>query len=83
MFEAIKDRTQALLSAEPKARGNNGDYFFDVPDTHSVAIVASHLGIPIRDIEVRKYKVFDKEPQVNRVPLDRYTNAVASVVKEL
>ena len=83
MFEAIKARTQALLEAEPKARGNSGDYFFDIPDTHSVAIVASHLGIPIRAIEVRKYKVFDKEPQVNSVPLQRYTDAVASVVREL
>lgn len=82
MFKAIKERTEALLLAEPRARGNIGEYFFDIPDTHSVAIVASHLGIPIKEIKVGKYTVFDKEPQVNSEPLKRYTEAVASVVSK-
>ena len=49
MFDEIKKRAIELLEEEPAARGgNDGDYFFDIPDTHSVAIVASHLGMPIR-----------------------------------
>ena len=84
MFESIKDRTLALLHKEPKARGGkSGKYFFDIPDTHSVAIVASHRGLPIRKIQVRKYKVFDKEPQVNGQPLERYRTAVSGVVAKL
>ena len=84
MFEEIKKRAKDLLEHEPMARGNNeGNYFFDIPDTHSVAIVASHAGKPIRNIAVGKYKVFDKEPQVNGEPLRRYTEAVNAVVSNL
>ena len=80
MFDAIKERTKDLLRHEVRARGNKGDYFFDIPDTHSVAIVASHLGLPIRDIKVGKYQVFDEEPQVNSEPLARYTKAIRGAV---
>ena len=83
MFQAIRKRTENLLNSEPQARGNEEDCFFDIPDTHSVAIVASHLGLPIRDIEVRKYQVYDKEPQVNSGPLERYTSAIEAVVDKL
>ena len=83
MFEEIKRRAEELLKHEPMARGNEGNYFFDIPDTHSVAIVASHEGKPIRSITVGKYRVFDKEPQVNGPPLQRYTEAVNAVVSKL
>ena len=68
---------------EPAALGGQEEYFLDVPDTHSVAIVASHLGMPIRQIEVRRYRVFDKKPQVNHEPLKRYKEAIARVVAVL
>ena len=48
MFDEIKERANNLLNDEPIARGGADKYFLDVPDTHSVAIVASHLGMPIR-----------------------------------
>ena len=83
MFEEIKRRAKKLLEHEPMARGNEGNYFFDIPDTHSVAIVASHEGKPIRSITVGKYRVFDKEPQVNGPPLQRYAEAVNAVVSKL
>ena len=82
MFNEIKLRAERLLREEPAARGGCvlEDYFLDVPDTHSVAIVASHLGMPIRQIEVRRYTVFDKMPQVNSEPLKRYKRAIGRVV---
>ena len=80
MFNEIKERAETLLGDEPAARGGQGEYFLDVPDTHSVAIVASHLGMPIRNIEVRRYQVFDKAPQVNQEPLMRYKEAIERVV---
>ena len=80
MFDEIKDRANKLLREEPAARGGQGEYFLDVPDTHSVAIVASHLGMPIRQIEVRRYEVFDQMPQVNNEPLKRYKEAIGRVV---
>ena len=58
-------------------------HFLDIPDTHSVAIVASHLGLPIREIAVGKYQVFDEEPQVNSGPLERYTDAIRGAVEHL
>ena len=83
MFEEIKSRVDKLLSEEASARGTAGEMFFDIPDTHSVAIVASHYGRPIRSIEVRKYQVFDQSPQVNREPLERYKGAIDKAVAEL
>ena len=84
MFDEIKKRAERLLDNEPAARGGHTEeYFLDVPDTHSVAIVASHLGMPIRQIEVRSYQVFDKSPQVNGEPLKRYKEAIGRVVSVL
>ena len=81
MFDEIKTRAKRLLEEEPTARGGkDGRYFYDVPDTHSVAIVASHHGMPISRIEVGKYEVFDQEPMVNREPLKRYMDAIEQVV---
>ena len=81
MFDEIRRRTSQLLDAEAFARGGEkGQYYFDVPDTHSVAIVASHHGMPIRQIEVRTYPVFDKRPMVNIGPLRRYKEAIERVV---
>jgi len=80
MFEDIKGRSKKLLEEEPKARGGDGEYFYDIPDTHSVAIVASHHGIPISQIEVGKYKVFEEKPMVNRKPLERYKLTISEVV---
>ena len=84
MFDEIKVRAKRLLKNEPAARGGQVDeYFLDIPDTHSVAIVASHIGMPIRQIEVRSYQVFDKAPQVNSEPLKRYKEAIERVVAVL
>ena len=85
MFDAIKVRTKDLLENEPRARSRSDkdEYFRNIPDTHSVAIVASHHGLPIRKIEVRKYRVFDQEPQVNSVPLRRYAEAIRAAVDAL
>ena len=84
MFAEIKKRSNKLLTQEAAARGNKtGKYFLDVPDTHSVAIVASHLGMPIREITVGRYSVFDQEPQVNSAPLERYMQCIGEVVSLL
>ena len=64
MFEEIKNRS-TNCSVRRQAPVDCRRMFFDIPDTHSVAIVASHYGRPIRSIEVRKYQVFDQSPQVN------------------
>ena len=84
MFDQIKSKVTYLIENQREAGINNGeDIFFDIPDTHSVAIVASHQGIPIKDINVGSYEVHEENPQVNRVPLDRYQTAIDLVARKL
>ncbi|MGB8799244.1 MAG: hypothetical protein WCC97_01045 [Candidatus Acidiferrales bacterium] len=83
MFDEIKKRVKSLKKANP-ARFVDGDINFKVvPDNHSVAIVCSHLGKPLYSIQKGKYKVHDTHPQVNNEPLDRYKEAVASLVQDI
>lgn len=83
MFGEIKTRVKALKKADP-SRFVHGDINFKVvPDNHSVAIVCSHLGKPLYSIQKGKYKVHDTHPQVNNEPLNRYKEAVASLVQDI
>ena len=60
-----------------------GPNFEDVPDSHSVAIVCSHKGMPLYELKPGRYPVHDTEPQVNSEPLDRYKAAVSSFIKTI
>ena len=83
MFENIKNEVESLFKNDTSARGNTGETFYDIPDTHSVPIVASHLGIPIRGIKVGKYPVYDQNPQVNKDNLARYKTSLKRVTERL
>ncbi len=87
MFGEIKKRAKRLLEKDaargPDSRGGEDEYFFDIPDTHSVAIVASHQGMPIRQIKVGAYEVFNIKSQVNKEPLERYKEAIERAVAVL
>ena len=84
MFEEIKKKVLTLLDNRKEARGNSDEnMFFDIPDTRSVAIVASHKGMPIKDIKVGSYEVYDEKPQVNKEPLERYQKAINTVAGKL
>ncbi len=83
MFESIKERTNELAAAEPTAFVNPKMHFLDVPDSHSVAIVCSHLGLPLYSIKSGQYPVHDENPQVNDEPLERYRTAVDRLIKTL
>ncbi|MGI0135201.1 MAG: ParA family protein [Candidatus Micrarchaeaceae archaeon] len=83
MFEEIKSRTRSLKKSDP-ARFVPGNVNFKViPDNHSVAIVCSHLGQPLYSIHPGKYKVHDTHPQINTEPLERYKEAVASLLQDI
>jgi chromosome partitioning protein len=83
MFDEIKRRTDALKAKSPQYFDNDHFSTFDVPDSHSVAIVCSHLGMPLYQVEPGKYGVHETTPQVNSEPLDRYKSAVAALVQAL
>ena len=83
MFDDIRGRVLSLISQTPGVRASTSDLFVDFPDTHSVTIVASHEGRPIRSISVGRYNVFGKNPQVNEAPLRRYQTALDTAVQLL
>jgi chromosome partitioning protein len=83
MFDEIKNRVVALQQATPTHFTTGGPHFEDVPDSHSVAIVCSHKGLPLYMLKPGRYEVHDTEPQVNSEPLQRYKNAVASFIQTI
>ena len=48
IFDEIKKHANRQLNDEPQARGSRTDYFFDIPDAYSVAIVLRILGRQLR-----------------------------------
>lgn len=83
MFEEIKNVTKAFYAKAPQAFPSSGPRFMDVPDSHSVAIVSSHLGVPLHSITPGRYEVHDENPQVNSEPLDRYKESIDALYKML
>jgi hypothetical protein len=83
MFDEIKRRVGILKTSAPAYFGKDGPNFTDVPDSHSVAIVCSHQGIPLYALKPGRYEVHDTEPQVNSEPLDRYKAAVEELVSTI
>lgn len=57
--------------------------FIDIPDAHSVAIVAAHEGVPLSRVALGNHDVHDTVCQVNPEPLERYKKAVAQLVAVL
>ena len=83
MFDEIKRRTDILANAAPDYFDKGGPNFADIPDSHSVAIVCSHKGIPLYRLRPGRYDVHDTQPQVNSEPLDRYKEAVEKFIGTL
>ena len=86
MHDAIKNRVSAFYKANTSrftSLKDEKDRFFLMPDSHSVAIVCSHLGLPLNVVSAGKYEVYDTKPQVNSGPLERYKNAVDEIMKVL
>jgi cellulose biosynthesis protein BcsQ len=80
MFNEIKRHANRLKEQAPQYFGNGGPTFYDIPDSHSVAIVCSHLGTPLYSLNPGRYKVNDTRPQVNSEPLDRYKDAISGFI---
>lgn len=83
MYSEIKKRTKQIIKAKPDIEVDEGVDFGVIPDSHSVAIVCSHLGLPLHGIKPGKYKVHDVRPQVNSGPLERYKEAIEGIVSKL
>jgi cellulose biosynthesis protein BcsQ len=85
MFNEIKRRTTKLFNADKTRFVFVGKkfWFHEIPDSHSVAIVCSHLGKPLYQIGPGKVMVHEANVQVNSEPLDRYKKAVATFLAAL
>ncbi|MGB8276768.1 MAG: ParA family protein [Methylovirgula sp.] len=83
MFDEIKRRVDDLQKVAPNSFVKDGPHYEDVPDSHSVAIVCSHQGMPLYALKPGRYEVHDTEPQVNAEPLERYRNAVEAFIKTI
>lgn len=81
MYDAIQARVKKLRALKPTHFSlPAGAEFLDVPDAHSVSIVASHEGVPLSKVELGAHDVHGTTCQVNPEPLDRYQQAVAALV---
>jgi cellulose biosynthesis protein BcsQ len=85
MYEEIQNRVIALKGKIPASFSlpPETEPFLDIPDAHAVSVVASHLGLPLGHLQVRRYDIHGVETQVNQAPLERYKSAVAKLVELL
>lgn len=83
MFKAIQERVTSLGKEELFVSSNEEVVFQEIPDSHSVTIVCSHLGKPLYSITPGKYEVYDTKPQVNSEPINRYKEAVTALLSKI
>ena len=85
MFDNIRGRVERQAAALPRSlsRPPGEDIFIEIPDAHTVAIVASWLGLPIRDLRVGKYDIDGQATRLNKESLDRYKQAIRDLVARL
>jgi chromosome partitioning protein len=84
MYDEIRDRVSSLRTQIARYFSMaSADPFYDIPDAHTVAIVASHFGMPLSAITATRYDIFDVEARVNEEPLNRYRTAVDGLIELL
>jgi len=82
MYKEIQARVAGLRKKKPAAFSLENAYS-DIPDSHSVAVVASHFGRPLAKVTPGKYKVHGVSTQLNDDPLQRYRKALDRLVRKL
>ena len=82
MFENIRDTVRSQGRALPDSFSNPPDdgMFMEIPDAHTVAIVASHLGAPIGELRAGKYDLDGVPTQLNPDSLERYQRSIRELV---
>jgi cellulose biosynthesis protein BcsQ len=82
MYDEIQNRVSRLRQAMPAyfSLPADKDPFMDIPDAHSVAVVASHYGRPLARITAGAHDIYGVTCQVNPEPLERYTTAVTRLM---
>ncbi len=83
MFDEIKTRTDNLR-AKDKTIFTPEFEFLDIPDSHTLSIICSHLGMPISELTAEtKYRVNGKNTAVKKISYDTYMSAIDSMISRL
>lgn len=82
MFDTIRATVADQHEEIPESfsRNPDDDMFLEIPDAHTVAVVASWLGVPIRNLSAQQYLVGGQKTMVNKDPLKRYQTAIRKFV---
>lgn len=85
MYAEIKERVEKFRKKMPSVFSlpKSEEPFLDIPDAHAVSVVASHCGLPLSELKVKRYDIHGVDTQVNQEPLDRYRKAAAHLVSML
>jgi chromosome partitioning protein len=59
------------------------DLFAEMPDYHSVAVVASTEGCPLSKLKAGNHKIDEEVVQVNKISITTYTEAIAKLLPRL
>ena len=62
---------------------NNGELFAEMPDYHSVAVVASSEGCPLSKLKSGHHSIDGDVVQVNQNAIDKYTKAIQKLLARL
>lgn len=81
MYDSIKKRAAKLQQNRPDIFTPRIKSFVEMPDAHTVAIVSCYFAKPLKKIAVGSYDLGGQKTQVNPEPLERYIQALDSLVK--
>ncbi len=85
MVSLIRQRVEGQSEHLPDSfsREPDDDMFIEIPDAHTVVIVASHLGAPIQSLSAGKYDLDGEDTQLNSTSLERYQRSIEDLVERL
>ena len=76
-----KDRVRKQRNSLPDSfTRTDGEVFINMPDAHTVDIVASYQREPIRNLRVGKYDLDETITQVSQPSLNEYQQAIRRLV---
>ena len=80
MYELVKSQVKKQGWADSSGAG---EMFIEMPDAHTVAVVASHLGTPLHELRPGPYQLGDQGVQLAGGQLERHRKAIRDVVRRL
>ena len=82
MFDNIRETvgTQRVALPDSFSQPPDVEMFIEIPDAHTVAIVASYLGTPIGQLSVGRHELDGESTQLNKDSLERYQGSIRELV---